>query len=68
MTNPGRFYQQRAAYERAMIQAAICEHRTHTAAAKGLGLNRTYMLRLMRKLGLSKQHSPVRVSERKAVR
>lgn len=50
---PGRFYQLRALYERELIVRAIAEHTTHTAAARALDLPRTYMLRLMRELGIA---------------
>mgnify|MGYP001605592014 CR=1 FL=1 len=55
-TKQGRFYQQRAAYERDLIQTAIQLQGTHSGAARSLGLSRTYLLRLMRKLGMSRQH------------
>jgi DNA-binding NtrC family response regulator len=55
----GRFYVQRAAYERKMIEDAIQWQRTHSGAARSLGLTRTYMLRLMRQLGMSRQHAQV---------
>lgn len=50
---PGVFYRQRADYERRLLVDAIGTHPTHTAAAKALGLTRTYMLRLMRELGVA---------------
>lgn len=53
---PGRFYVQRAAYERKMIEDSIRANGTHAAAARWLGLQRPYMLRLMLQLGMSKQH------------
>lgn len=53
---PGGFYVQRAAFERQMITDAIRSQRTHSGAARSLGLNRTYMLRLMRQLDISRLH------------
>ena len=50
---PGLYYQRRAEYERSMIRDALAAHPTHTAAAKTLGLPRTYLLRLMRQLGIA---------------
>ena len=52
-TKPGTFYRLRAQYERHLITEAIAAHPTHTAAAKALGLQRTYLLRLMRELGIA---------------
>lgn len=49
----GKFYILRAAYERQMIEEAIRTSPTHTEAAKALGLQRTYMLRLMREFGIA---------------
>lgn len=57
---PTLFYQRRTAFERAMIQNAIKCQRTHSGAARSLGLSRTYMLRLMRQLGMSRQHDTVK--------
>lgn len=45
----GTFYAQRRAFEVALIRRTLEEHRgNRTHAARALGLQRTYLLRLMR--------------------
>jgi DNA-binding NtrC family response regulator len=51
-SKPGEFYRRRAAYERQIIEEAVLAHPTRTAAARSLGLSRTYLCRLMGQLGV----------------
>lgn len=51
-SKPGAFYLKRTEYEKLLIMQAIATNPTHTAAAKSLGLTRSYFCRLMKQLGI----------------